>query len=111
MEARRASEKGTKLLLLAEGVCRAHGAPLWCEYYRRVCKPPAASDAHCFNPDDRLVFYPYFTDTLLDLMRADPDFPPTELKKVLRYVGEAIQEFHGKGWLHLGALYLYNQEI
>ncbi|KAI0908469.1 kinase-like domain-containing protein [Ustulina deusta] len=54
-----------------------------------------------FNPKDRIVVYPYFTDTLLDLMRADPDFPPTELKKVLRYIGEAIQEFHAKGWLHL----------
>ncbi|KAL5317871.1 hypothetical protein ACEPPN_014971 [Leptodophora sp. 'Broadleaf-Isolate-01'] len=54
-----------------------------------------------FTPEDRIVVYPYFTDTLLDLMRADPAFPPAELKKVLRYVGEAIQDFHGKGWLHL----------
>ncbi|KAK4251307.1 kinase-like protein [Corynascus novoguineensis] len=54
-----------------------------------------------FNPEDRIVVYPYFTDTLLALMRADPDFPPAELKKILRYVGEAIQEFHAKGWLHL----------
>ncbi|KAI0877784.1 kinase-like protein [Hypoxylon argillaceum] len=54
-----------------------------------------------FNPEDRIVVYPYFTDTLLNLMRADPDFPPVELKKALRYVGEAIQEFHAKGWLHL----------
>ncbi len=44
-----------------------------------------------FNPDDRIVVYPYFTDTLLDLVRADPDSPAAELKKVLRYVGEAIQ--------------------
>jgi serine/threonine protein kinase len=55
-----------------------------------------------FNPEDHTVVYPYFTDTLLDLMRADPDFPPTELKKILRYVGEAIQELHAKDWLHLG---------
>ncbi|KAI1152282.1 kinase-like protein [Nemania diffusa] len=54
-----------------------------------------------FNLEDRIVVYPYFTDTLLNLMRADPDFPPVELKKALRYVGEAIQEFHAKGWLHL----------
>ncbi|KAI1163243.1 kinase-like domain-containing protein [Nemania serpens] len=54
-----------------------------------------------FNPEDRIVVYPYFRDTLLDLMRADPAFPPAELKKVLRCVGEAIQEFHAKGWLHL----------
>jgi hypothetical protein len=55
-----------------------------------------------FNPEDRIVVYPYFTDTLLNLMRADPHFPPSELQKVLRYVGEAIQEFHATGWLQLG---------
>ncbi|KAL2175466.1 kinase-like domain-containing protein [Thermothelomyces heterothallicus CBS 202.75] len=54
-----------------------------------------------FNAQDRIVVYPYFRDTLLGLMRADPDFPPTELKKILRCVGEAIQEFHAKDWLHL----------
>lgn len=64
-----------------------------------------------FSPEDHIVVYPYFTDTLLDLMRADPDFPPTELKKILRYVGEAIQEFHAKGWLHLGMLPHRNLEI
>ncbi|KAJ4292218.1 hypothetical protein N0V88_005849 [Collariella sp. IMI 366227] len=53
------------------------------------------------NLEDRIVVYPYFTDTLLDLIRADPDFPAAELKKILRYVGEAIQEFHAKGWFHL----------
>lgn len=57
-----------------------------------------------FNPEHHIVVYPYFTDTLLDLMRTYEDFPPAELKKVLRYVGEAIQEFHTKGWLHLGTL-------
>lgn len=57
-----------------------------------------------FNPEDRIVIYPYFRDTLLDLVRADPGFPPAELKKVLRYLGEALQEFHTKGWLHLGTL-------
>ncbi|KAI0539965.1 kinase-like domain-containing protein [Xylaria digitata] len=54
-----------------------------------------------FNPEDHIVVYPYFTGTLLDLIRADPDFPPKELKKVLRHIGEAIQEFHAKGWIHL----------
>ena len=57
-----------------------------------------------FNPEDRTVVYPYFTNTLLSLMRADPDFPPAELRKILRCVGEAIQEFHTNGWLHLGTL-------
>ncbi|KAK0712535.1 hypothetical protein B0T26DRAFT_596366, partial [Lasiosphaeria miniovina] len=57
-----------------------------------------------FNPEDRIVVHPYIEDTLLDLMRTGADFPPAELKKVLQYVGEAIQEFHTKGWLHLGML-------
>ncbi len=55
-----------------------------------------------FSPADRIVVYPYFRDTLLGLVRADPEFPRAELKKVLRHVGEAIREFHAKGWLHLG---------
>ncbi|KAI0976912.1 kinase-like protein [Xylaria arbuscula] len=54
-----------------------------------------------FNPEERIVVYQYFRDTLLGLVRANPDFPADELKKVLRYVGEALQEFHAKGWLHL----------
>ncbi|KAI0108949.1 kinase-like domain-containing protein [Nemania sp. FL0031] len=54
-----------------------------------------------FNLEDCIVVYPYFRDTLLGLIRADPDFPPDERKKILRYVGEAIQEFHAKDWLHL----------
>ncbi|KAK4116881.1 hypothetical protein N656DRAFT_795138 [Canariomyces notabilis] len=45
-------------------------------------------------------FNSYFTDTLLSLVRADPDVPANELKKILRYAGEGIQEFHVKGWLH-----------
>ena len=58
-----------------------------------------------FATEDCVVVYPYFTDTLLDLIRADPDFPPAERKKVLRYIGEAIRELHAKGWLHLGTLF------
>jgi len=33
-----------------------------------------------FNPEDCTVVYPCFASTLLDLMRADPDFPPAERK-------------------------------
>ncbi|KAK4122606.1 kinase-like protein [Parathielavia appendiculata] len=53
-----------------------------------------------FIPEDRIAVYPYFIDGLLGLMRADPNFPPAELKKTLRHVGEAIHEFHAQGWLH-----------
>ncbi|KXX80880.1 hypothetical protein MMYC01_202076 [Madurella mycetomatis] len=56
-----------------------------------------------FNPGDRILIYPCHRDTLLDLMRAGLDYPPAEQKKVLRYLGEAIQEFHTKDWPHLGS--------
>ncbi|KAI0198201.1 kinase-like protein [Astrocystis sublimbata] len=54
-----------------------------------------------FAPEDHIVVYPYFKCTLLDLMRTDSEISTEEKKKVLRYVGEAIQEFHANGWLHL----------
>lgn len=56
----------------------------------------------CNERQDILV-YPYFRDTLLGLIQNDPDFPPTERKKILQHVGEAIQELHARHWIHLGA--------
>ncbi|TQN70115.1 L-type lectin-domain containing receptor kinase S.1, partial [Colletotrichum shisoi] len=54
-----------------------------------------------YNDDEYIVVYPYFKDTMLNLVRADPDFPEGALKKALRHVGEGLREFHAKGWLHL----------
>lgn len=48
------------------------------------------------------LFYPYFRDTLLQLLRDDPAFSPDERLKIMRGVGEAVQELHSKGWVHAG---------
>ncbi|KAK3364123.1 kinase-like domain-containing protein [Lasiosphaeria hispida] len=53
------------------------------------------------NQEEGILFYPYFRDTLLALIQGDPDFPLVERKKILRRVGEAIQELHGKDWIHI----------
>ncbi|EEY23048.1 conserved hypothetical protein [Verticillium alfalfae VaMs.102] len=52
------------------------------------------------NPEEGILVYPYFRGTLLDLVQEDPDFPPAERRKILRRVGEAIQELHAKDWMH-----------
>ncbi|OAA68354.1 Protein kinase-like domain protein [Niveomyces insectorum RCEF 264] len=53
------------------------------------------------NEEEGILVYPYFRDTLLGLMQADPDFPPVERKKILQCVGEAIQELHHEDWIHI----------
>ncbi|KAK0627075.1 kinase-like domain-containing protein [Immersiella caudata] len=53
------------------------------------------------NEKEHILFYPYFRDTLLALIKGDPGFPLVERKKILRRVGEAIQELHGKDWIHI----------
>ena len=56
------------------------------------------------NPEEGILVYPYFRDTLLALIQDDADLPPVERKKILRRVGEAIQELHDKDWIHIGTL-------
>ncbi|KAI0847741.1 kinase-like domain-containing protein [Daldinia vernicosa] len=51
--------------------------------------------------EEGILVYPYFRSTLLALIQEDPDFPPVERKKILRCVGEAIQELHSKDWIHI----------
>ncbi|KAJ2990078.1 hypothetical protein NUW58_g3140 [Xylaria curta] len=53
------------------------------------------------NQEEGILVYRYFRSTLLALIRDDPEFPPAERKKILRRVGEAIQELHGKDWIHI----------
>ena len=45
---------------------------------------------------------PYFETTLLALIQGNPEFPTEGRKKILRQVGEAIQELHNQDWIHLG---------
>jgi serine/threonine protein kinase len=55
------------------------------------------------NQEEGILIYPFFKDTLLALIKKDPDLSVAGRKKILRCVGEAIQEFHSKSWIHLGA--------
>lgn len=52
--------------------------------------------------DESVLVYPYYKSTLLSLIQNDPEFPTLERKKILRHTGEAIQELHSKGWIHIG---------
>jgi hypothetical protein len=55
-----------------------------------------------YNQEERILVYKYFKHTLLALITEYPDFPAAEIKKILRYTGEVIKEFHNKGWIHIG---------
>ncbi|KAK3385633.1 kinase-like domain-containing protein [Podospora didyma] len=54
------------------------------------------------NQDEGILIYPYFKDTLLALIKKEPDLSLAGRKKILRCVGEAIQEFHSKNWIQIG---------
>jgi tRNA A-37 threonylcarbamoyl transferase component Bud32 len=56
------------------------------------------------NQEEGILVYPYFNDTLLALIQKDHNTPLAERKKILRRAGEAIQELHGKDWIHIGTL-------
>ncbi|RMY90897.1 hypothetical protein D0862_09851 [Hortaea werneckii] len=53
------------------------------------------------NDEEAVLVFPYYETTLLALIQGDPDFPTEGRMKVLRQVGEAIQELHSKDWMHL----------
>lgn len=55
-----------------------------------------------YNEEEGVLIYPYFRSTLLGLIQGNPGFPLAERKKILRCVGEAIQELHSKDWIHIG---------
>jgi serine/threonine protein kinase len=58
-----------------------------------------------YNETEDILVYPYFRDTLLGIVQNDPNFPPTERKKILQHIGEAIQELHARDWIHIGAAF------
>ncbi|KAI1174832.1 kinase-like domain-containing protein [Nemania sp. FL0916] len=53
------------------------------------------------NEQERILIYPYYKDTLLALIKKDPKLHMIERRKILRCVGEAVQELHHKDWIHI----------
>lgn len=62
-------------------------------------------------PDDEMLVYPYYTDDMFNLIENNPDLPVDEIVKILRHVGESIQELHAKGWLHRGTRFTNDQKL
>jgi tRNA A-37 threonylcarbamoyl transferase component Bud32 len=58
------------------------------------------------NHEESVLIYPYFESTLLSLIQDDPEFPAGGRMKVLRQVGEAIQELHNRDWIHISSFLL-----
>ena len=54
------------------------------------------------NTKEQTLVYEYFKDTFLDLLNKHPDFPLSEIKKILRCTGEAVKELHARDWIHIG---------
>jgi serine/threonine protein kinase len=54
------------------------------------------------NEDENILVYPYYQHTLLGLLQEDSELSNAARKKVLRQIGEAIQELHSKDWIHIG---------
>lgn len=56
------------------------------------------------NKREHVLMYHYYKHTFLALLRQYPNFPPTEIKKILRCTAEAVKELHDKDWIHIGQL-------
>jgi hypothetical protein len=54
------------------------------------------------SEDENILIYPYYQHTLLRLLQEDLNVSDTARKEILQRTGEAIQELHGKDWIHLG---------
>lgn len=63
------------------------------------------------NAQESILIYPYFRDTFLALLEKDPAFPPDERGKIMRGVGEAIQDLHSKDWIHAGLSCIHFKHI
>ena len=64
-----------------------------------------------YNEKDNTLVFKYFRQTLLTLIKDEPDFPIAEVKKILRYVAEAINDFHSKDWIHLGMMRMAHRMV
>jgi serine/threonine protein kinase len=51
---------------------------------------------------ESILVYEYFKTDLLALVENYPPLPLTARKKILKEIGNALAEMHGKNWIHLG---------
>ncbi|KAJ4392264.1 hypothetical protein N0V93_005889 [Gnomoniopsis smithogilvyi] len=51
--------------------------------------------------EERALVYEYYQHTFLALLSQYPNFPATEVKKILRCTAEAVKELHDKDWIHI----------
>lgn len=54
------------------------------------------------NSEQCILVFDYFQDTLLSLLNNNPDLSPDERPKIMRSVGEAVNELHSRDWVHSG---------
>ncbi|PSR76130.1 kinase-like domain-containing protein [Coniella lustricola] len=60
------------------------------------------------NKAEHTLIYDHYKNTLLGLLEKYPNFPPIEIKKILRYTGNAIKELYEKDWIYIVALGDFN---
>lgn len=61
-----------------------------------------------YNEKEHVLVYNYYRHTFLALLSHHRDFPPAEIKKILRCTAEAVKELHDKDWIHIGQLNITN---
>ncbi|KAM3416192.1 hypothetical protein BST61_g7798 [Cercospora zeina] len=52
------------------------------------------------NTEQSILVFEHFQDTLLSLIKDNPELSPDERPKIMRSVGEAIDELHSQDWVH-----------
>lgn len=56
------------------------------------------------NEAEQILVYEYFKDDLLALITKHRNISIASKKWILREVGEALKDFHAKGWIDIGML-------
>ncbi|CAK1365196.1 unnamed protein product [Cercospora beticola] len=52
------------------------------------------------NSEKCILVFDYFQDTLLSLLNNNPSLSPDERPKIMRSVGEAVNQLHSRDWVH-----------
>ncbi|PIA94291.1 hypothetical protein CB0940_08807, partial [Cercospora beticola] len=51
------------------------------------------------NSEQCILVFDYFQDTLLSLLKNNPSLSPDERPKIMRSVGEAVNQLHSRDWI------------